>query len=686
MSTTQTTHEDPLIAALPPQTDYITYLTLLEYQLTPANLHTLTDLLTNDDGTLASEIGWDLLKLVLPMSNEVPEEANKCLEVVARRGNPREVVVRVAEELERLDRADVAEYSGPDQDFEGEEDDDDLRTFAGEAERIHLGDMTLDGMPHSSNMTARRAEAVRNQGEELQSSSKDATASTQFQMLLSMLGFLHPRVQTKYPSRFLATSLPAGLAAYRRLPIDTMTTSAFLALLGKLSGKQRPALPPRTSTATISRAPPASKPDLATSSAPLPDPEAQDETALTSAISAEEDAIMQRLLQAVLLEVLEDYVQALAAQEPPYMSWTARVREKSEPARRVPGSTSEHQKWQESPALQDRDAIIARFVRAGKDLGIDIKDAVKKFLGTDTDAEDEPEGADAGSPAEYPTSPSQISFPKTGVLFLYIAVNVSFTLEAYPHPSGKVGVPEIFPDLVQLYEAFEDPTEHPALRTSPSPALLDGILALLYTSTQHGSLGSSSSIDSQFNSLMLSLTQLCSQNPDQYIRDSAHLIAASIFHQCPNPTLKTTLLKTIIQTSPIANLRAVAVKWLKDEFSKMTDTSLPPETLTSDFELTKALFSAPPITAPTADHALAQMPFYISVLNLLTLLLSAPNLSRLSNPLDQGKRLVDAVTTLRWNLSENEDEMGEQGLQMIDLWSLDDALQRVKDAFAKQGL
>ena len=394
---------------------------------------------------------------------------------------------------------------------------------------------------------------------------------------------------------------------------------------------------------------------------------------------------MQRLLQAVLLEVLEDYVEALAAQDPPYMSWTARLREKFEPARRVPANTSERQKWQESPELQDRDAIVARFVQLGKDLSIDIIDAINKLLGSDQRSEAEPEVPDAGSPTEYPTSPSQIAFSKKGVLFLYIAVKVIFSLEVYPHPSDKPSVPEIFPDLVHLYEAFEDPTEQPALRTSPSPPLLDGIFALLYTSIQHGNLGSLSSIDAQFKSFMLSLTQLCSENQDQYIRDSAHVIAASIFHQCSNPTLKTSLLKTIVQSSPIANLRAVAVNWLKDEFTTKTDISLAPEILTTDTELTKTLFSAPAITSPTAEYVLSQIPFYVSVLNLLTILLSSPESGRVHDPLDQGRQLVDAVLTLRRNLSEDEDRLGEQGVQLIDLWSLDDALQRVKDDFVIKG-
>src|SRR5947209_6613088 len=177
--------ESPLIAALPPQTDYITYLTILEYQLTPTNLPTLTGLLTNDDGTLAQEIGWDLLKLVLPLSEEVPEEAGRCLGVVARRGNPREVVVRVAEELEKLGHD--GDNSGTDQEFEDDVIGDELRTFPGEAERIHLGPMTLQGMPTPSNQ--RSSEESLDQKDEKHTRRSDGheVFSTKFQILLSML-------------------------------------------------------------------------------------------------------------------------------------------------------------------------------------------------------------------------------------------------------------------------------------------------------------------------------------------------------------------------------------------------------------------------------------------------------------------------------------------------------------------
>lgn len=229
-SAQQDVEVDPITAALPPNSDFITYLTILEYQLTPDRLPTLTKHLAEDDGTLAKEIGWDLVKLVLPLVTSAPKDAANCLEVVSRRGNPREVVVSVTEALESLgaDDADAAELE-PDQNV----GTDDLPTFAGEARRIHLGEMKLEGMPSPTAKKQKWKQKWRddeNQGgpEEEETRTGSDPLSLQFSTLLSMLGLLHSRIKTQHPSRFLATSLPAALGAYRRIPIVPETTLSLL--------------------------------------------------------------------------------------------------------------------------------------------------------------------------------------------------------------------------------------------------------------------------------------------------------------------------------------------------------------------------------------------------------------------------------------------------------------------------
>src|SRR6266571_4037768 len=89
--------QNPLLAALPPATDYITYLTIIEYNLTADILPTLHQVL--QDAKLTVNIGWDLVHLLLPL---LPD-SQQCLQDIAVRGNPREVILKVTEALRLLE-------------------------------------------------------------------------------------------------------------------------------------------------------------------------------------------------------------------------------------------------------------------------------------------------------------------------------------------------------------------------------------------------------------------------------------------------------------------------------------------------------------------------------------------------------------------------------------------------------
>ncbi|KAL2429828.1 hypothetical protein ABEF95_011657 [Exophiala dermatitidis] len=530
--------EDPLVAALPPATDYITYLTMLEYQLTPQNLPTLTKLLREDDGTLAQEIGWDLLKLLLPLLNHNPDEASRCLEVVARRGNPREVVVRVAEELEKLGE----EAGDSDEDVDASDHGDageELPTFAGEAPRIHLGSMTLEGMPQPGKRVETPSDGPKRAEAEPEVDS-DALRQRKLQALLNMLGILHPRIKTQYPSRFLATSLPAALGAYRKIPISTATTSCFLTMLETLAGKRRPALPPRGGSPrdTVPGAGGSSSQTESAASAPLPDPEAKAEEEKTgiNTSSPEEKAITSRLIDAVLLEVLDEYLSSLSSQEHPSMSWTARLREKLEPQRIIPSRPSETQVWESIAELKERDALVARFGALGKDLKIDAAAEIKRLI---HETEDEDEAEDSllqkeQEPSEYPTSPSQIPFPRAGVIFLY-------AYEAFTHaapPSTLLTTTELTKLIAHSFPLSATPS-------IPHPALLDAQLSLLYRRILSPSANDAPPFPAKFLLLVSTLTQIFSITPWPPLRDSAHYIATKLLHAYPDPKVR---LDVIIQT------------------------------------------------------------------------------------------------------------------------------------------
>jgi hypothetical protein len=305
--------EDPLIKALPPATDYLTYLTLLEYQLTPARLPTLHKLL--QDETLTTNIGWDLVQLLLPM---LPQSL-ECLQDVARLGNPREVILRVSDALMRL---------------QPDEDDSNAHTPPGD----------FDAPETQSKSTTSGDDRLGEGG------TTPPRYVVQFNSLVAMLSILHSRIQTKSPSRFLATSLQAVLEANTTLPTSE-TTIALLEFLRDVSPTKRPAPPPRSASESGV---------LRVSAASAPDPEAEVQS--TSPKTNDEQALVKRFLQFGLIELLKSYLLGLAGPMDPGMSWAIRLHEKLHPETRLPGKASQTDVYCSNNYLKDRDMILAKII------------------------------------------------------------------------------------------------------------------------------------------------------------------------------------------------------------------------------------------------------------------------------------------------------------------------------------
>jgi hypothetical protein len=264
--------------SLPPASDYLTYLTILESHLSPEILPTLNDILQNAE--LTQNIGWDLVHLLLPLPG-----SETCLTTIARLGNPREVVLKITEALQLLE----------------------LDTEDGEEK------------PDGS----------------------EPTPIDRFCTLISLLSIIHPRIKTKYPSRFLSTSLMAILSTFRP---SNQATSAVISFVHIISGKKRPPLPGRKSSLKIPTTPNGSQ-----SGASAPDPEAQEE-------DPQEAASQVKLLQSFVTHVLEEYVN-----ENP-LEWAARLQESFEPSKVVIGRQSLGESFREDPILQTRDTIVGQLV------------------------------------------------------------------------------------------------------------------------------------------------------------------------------------------------------------------------------------------------------------------------------------------------------------------------------------
>lgn len=311
--------DNPLLKALPPETDYISYLTLLEYNLTAEQLPTLHDIL--QDTTLTTNIGWDLVHLLLPL---LPA-SQQCLQDVARLGNPREVVLKVTELLGELG--------------DGEEEEE-LRE---EAERLH--ELAEEGV------NAPEADSGPDTHPALMSTEapKPPSKALKFTSLIEMLAILHPRIKTKYPSRFLSTSLQAILPAYMQVARRIEATEVVLSFIKDLSGTKRPRLPPRKSSSQVpTRAIPKS----------APDPEGSDE-----AIGADEAALQTRLFQSFLTFITEGYMSSMVLDEDvPGMAWSSRYQEKQHPEKNIPRRRTYSSLFLEEENLHERDVVIGQIL------------------------------------------------------------------------------------------------------------------------------------------------------------------------------------------------------------------------------------------------------------------------------------------------------------------------------------
>ena len=323
--------DNPLLTALPPETDYISYLTILEYNLTAEQLPTLHHIL--QDTTLTANIGWDLVHLLLPL---LPA-SRECLQDVARLGNPREVVLKVTELLEGIGAEDEEE------DDEDEAGEDEAEEVAAKVEGLDIE----EGETHEKEPDDLVHPALRPQAP--QEAAKPPSKATRFSTLLEMLAILHPRIKTKYPSRFLSTSLQAILPAFMQVARRSEATEAVLGFIKELSGTKRPKLPPRRSSSSML---------IHSTAQSAPDPEGQDE-----ALGVNETALQSRLLQSFLTFVAEGYMTSMAVDEDvPGLAWASRYQEKLHPEKVIPGRQTYSDLFAELEHLHERDTVAGQIL------------------------------------------------------------------------------------------------------------------------------------------------------------------------------------------------------------------------------------------------------------------------------------------------------------------------------------
>jgi hypothetical protein len=586
--------EHPLLASRPPVTDPITYLTIIEYNLSEENLPILHEVL--QDAELTATIGWDLIHLLLPL---LPLSED-CLQDIAAKGNPRECVLKVTEALRLLEFEDQHDHS--------DEEEDDTKT----SERKKAAEV---GMGESSTSPAFQPAVV------------PPLPVLKFEVLLTILATLHRRVKTKYPSRFLSTSLQAALVAYNRANthIEDLTLSA-VKFVKTLSGTKRPHLPSRRSSGNLLRV---------NTNQSEPDPEAQ-----RDAPSSEEDELVNRLLQSFLTHILEEYVLSLTSDDDvPGLAWASRLMERYEP-QRIPNKPN-YQKYADRFAqeedLTSRVAIVGQIVALTQDLGLTYNELLRTVM----DTEDEKRGI-PGTEDEPPATAADIPLSRTGALLLIAAQNVKRELYASAKQDESLSV-AIFPGHATILSNFVGTLGQQTVGMEPE-ALLDTVLTFGLIALEKNNIGEPKD-DESFAQYLQTISLISANSPSPSLRGHAHYLTTTVLRSHPHDLVRLTFIRDTLEHCPYENLKASAVSWLKGE---TLEANAPrPQSADDEHEETNifatpvalstvAPFLWPDLTKQYAANSSSledswmqfrqELGFYVAALNFYYLLLQAKHL------------------------------------------------------------
>lgn len=493
--------QSPLISALPPETDYISYLTIVEQYLSEDTLPTLHTVL--QDETLTSNIGWDLVQLLVPM---LPA-SSECLQDIARLGNPREVILKVTEALQLL------EYTGT------------------ATDDVESG-QTSSAKPKLTLQTPEKPVPLH---------------VTQFDELLSMLTLLHARIKTKYPSRFLSTTLQAVLAAFSNaVSHKEETIVSVVQMIKKMKGISRPTLPSRSSSASL-LARTVSGSVGAGGKAAAADPEAS-----TSRIEPEEEAIQLKLYQSFTTHVLENYMLSLTPYEDvPGLAWSTRIMETLHPERTVPHVKTMSNRFKEDQVLLNRNDAVGQLVS----LAHDLKISDELLL----DAATSPDMAKETDDDEPPASSADIPLSGPGCALLLAARQASDVL--YGRDTTKAL--DIFPQHNSLVNVtFGAAITDTGAPGSEPEALIDACIALGLLALEDDNIGLPTS-DTQFKEYLQVVSLLASNCPSSNLRGYAHYLVTTMLRSHPDDKVRYSFIRDTLEHCPYENLKTAAVGWLK---------------------------------------------------------------------------------------------------------------------------
>jgi hypothetical protein len=444
---------------------------------------------------------------------------------------------------------------------------------------------------------------------------------SQFEALLSMLEILHRRIKTKYPSRFLSTTLQAILASFSNSYTHREEmVSVIVKTVRAMSGIQRPALPSRKGSGMLGGS-------LKSKDAPAADPEGTE-----AELSADEKEMQTRLYQSFVTHVLEEYMLNLTSHDNvPGMAWCSRIMEKLHPERSIQSFAD---RFANEDALQSRIDAIGQLVTLSQDLGISNEDLLKavavveKILETLGD-EDEP-----------PNAASDIPLSRLGSLLLYSARHVSAILyDRSPAPGPSFEIFNGHQDI--LKNCLSSPEMGTGQLGTEPEALIDSVLALGLVCLEQNAVGEPAT-DEQFNEYLQVTALLSSNCPNPNLRGHAHYLTSTVLRSQPDDEVRLSFIRDTLEHCPFENLKVSAVGWIKGETveanpqghshgatGESTSVFAKPIALDSLAPFLFPSLEADLVTAPIQDAWMTfqtNVSFYLASLNLLYLLLQAKHI------------------------------------------------------------
>ncbi|KAI5806950.1 YAP-binding/ALF4/Glomulin [Geopyxis carbonaria] len=537
-----------------PAEEFLSYSTILDVHLTHALeefsaedqfelLEAVTEILkTHED--LARDIAWDLVSVLLPFLesplDKTVKEAESLISSAAAKGNPREVFIKLLEALSQLSWIHQEDV---------ENDDDEAHHSGGE-----------DDAPVPTKKNSDIAALGRH-------------TIKKFHVLVSALGTVHPRITTKFPSRFLSTELSTLLGTFIKT-VETVDRDAAtealglllgfakiahpkLALQRKLTDKGRPPLPPRVSTTDV--------------------PKTTDVTKTTDAESESDENSSESLLQARLIasflsHVLETYLlrtrrQSHALDETDHsgdddergleLGWAGKYDEEVlRPGKsKVPGGQTQIDEERAARSGQTGvQEIVDEISEMCKILGVETTELLE-LVQASADPADEDE--DDKEEMTSPRVASDVPMSKHGALFL-----LAHRLSKNPKLAPAL---HVFPEHKKISEGF---MIYGAGQTQPP--VIDAILFLGTLALKNNGLGDVPDEIEPFTIYLQIFAVISTNSNSPQARFLAHYHVSTCLRAHPNEAVRLAYIKDTLEHCPFESLKAAVVGILKDEILHAT--------------------------------------------------------------------------------------------------------------------